>query len=94
MDVWSAIFLFPNDEVQRDNKDDEGDSDREPPVVFTQEVDTSAVDLNNGNGSVVDLDCRDGKKCRNGDNSGTEEVGFDFEFYLTEDPPAVGVVPR
>ena len=63
-------------------------------MVFAREVDTRAVDLNNGNGSVVDLDCRDGKNFRDGDNSGTEEVGFDFEFHLTEDPPAVGVVPR
>ena len=90
----SFFFLFPNDEIQRDNKDDEGDSNREPPVVFSREVDTRAVDFNNGDGSVVDLDCRDSKKCRNGDDSGTEEVGLDFEFHLTEDPPAVGVVPR
>ncbi len=55
-------FLFPNNEVQRDNKDDEGDSDQEPPVEFTQEVDTSAVNLNDGDGSVENLDCRDGKK--------------------------------
>jgi hypothetical protein len=67
-------FLFPNDEVQRDNKDDEGDSDWEPPVVFAREVNTRAVNLNNGNGSVVDLDCCDGKKCRDSDDSGTEEV--------------------
>ena len=88
------FLLFPIDEVQRDNKNDEGDSDQEPPVVFTQEVDTRAVNLNDGNVSVVNLDYRDGKKCCAGDNSGTEEVGFNFEFHLTEDPPAVGVVPR
>ena len=60
-------------------------------MVFTREVDTRAVDFNNGDGSIVDLDCRDGKKCRDGDN--TEDVGFNFEFHLTEDPPAVGMVP-
>ena len=59
-------------------------------MVFAREVDTRAVDFNNGDGSVVDLDCRDGKKCHDGDDSGTEEVGFDFEFYLTEDPPGRG----
>ena len=66
------FLLFPNDEVQQDNKDDEGDSDWEPPVVFTRDVDTRAVNLNDGNGSVVNLDCCDGKKCRDGDDSGTE----------------------
>ncbi len=83
-------FLFTNDEVQQDNKDDEGDSDREPPVVFTREVDTRAVNLNDGDGSVVNLDCRNGKKCCDGDDSGTEEVGFDFEFHLAENPPGRG----
>jgi hypothetical protein len=73
-------FLFPNDEVQRDKKDDEGDSDWEPPVVFTREVDTRAVNLNDGNVSVVNLDYRDGKKCCAGDNSGTEEVGLISNF--------------
>ncbi len=63
-------------------------------MVFTREVNTRAVDLKNNDGSVVDLDCRDGKKCRDGDKSGTAEVGFDFKFHLTEDPPAVIVVPR
>ena len=59
-------------------------------MVFTREVDTRAVNLNDGDGSVVNLDCRDGKKCRDGDDSGTEEVGFDFEFHLTEDSPGRG----
>jgi hypothetical protein len=83
-------FLFPNDEVQQDDKDDEGDNNREPPVVFTREVDTRAVNLNDGDGSFVNLDCCDGKKWCDGDNSGTEEVGFDFKFHLTEDPPGRG----
>ena len=87
-------WLFPNDVVQRDDKDDEGDGDREPPVVFAREVDTRAVDFDNGDGSIVDLDRPDGKKCHNGDNSSTEDVGLNFEFHLTEDPSAVGVVPR
>jgi hypothetical protein len=87
-------WLFPNDVVQRDYKDDEGDGNWEPPVVFTREVDTRAADLDNGNGSIVDLDRCDGKKCCNGDDSSTEDVGFNFEFNLTEDPPSVGVVPR
>jgi hypothetical protein len=78
--VGHSYFLFPNDEVQQDNKDDEGDSNREPPMVFAREDDTRAVDLNYGDGSVVDLDCRDGKKCRDCDNSGTEEVGFVTNF--------------
>ena len=43
-----------------------------------------------GYGSVVNLDCRDGKKCRDGDNSGTEEVGFDFEFHFIVDSPGLG----
>ncbi len=51
---WS--WLFPNDVVQRDDKDDEGDGDWEPTVIFAREVDTRAVDFDNGNGSVVDLD--------------------------------------
>ena len=62
-------------------------------MVFAREVDMRAIDFDNGDGSVVDLDCRDGKQCRDGDDSGTEEVGFNFEFHLTEDPLAVGVVP-
>jgi hypothetical protein len=33
----------------------------------------------------VNLNCCDGKKCRDRDDSGTEEVGFDFKFHLTED---------
>ncbi len=56
------FLLFPNDEVQRNNIDDEGDSDREPPLVFTREVDLRAVNLDDGNGSVVNLNRRDGKK--------------------------------
>jgi hypothetical protein len=63
-------------------------------VVFAREVDTRAVDFDNGVGSVVDLDRHDGNECRNGDDSGTEEVGFNFEFHLTEDPLAMGVMPR
>ena len=87
-------WLFPNDVIQQDYKDDEGDGNWEPPMVIAREVDTRAVDFDNGDGSIVDLDRRDGKKCRDGDNSSTEDVGFNFEFHLTEDPPAVGVVPR
>jgi len=30
------------------------------------------------------------KKCRDGDNSGTEEVGFDFEFHFIVDSPGLG----
>ncbi len=89
---WSC--LFPNDEVQQDDKDDEGDGDREPPVIFAREVDTRSVNFDNGNGSIVDLDHCDGKKCRDGDDSSTEDIGLNFEFHLKEDPPAVGVVPR
>jgi hypothetical protein len=84
------FLLFPNDEVQQDNKNDEGDSDWDPPVVFTREVDTRAVNLNDGDGSVVNLDRHDGKKCRDSDDSGTKKVGFDFEFHLTEDTPGRG----
>ena len=36
---------------------------------------------------IVNLDCRDGKKCRNSDDSGTDEVGFDFKFHS---PPGRG----
>ena len=62
LDSWPVIvILFSNDVVQRDYKDDEGDGNREPPVVFAREVDTRAVDFNNGEGSIVDLDRRDGK---------------------------------
>jgi hypothetical protein len=35
---WSC--LFPHNVVQQDYKDDEGDGDQEPPVVFAREVDT------------------------------------------------------
>ncbi len=79
--------------VQRDDKDDDSDDDREPPVIFAREVDTRAVDFDNGDGSIIDLDRRDGKKRRNGDDSSTEDVGLNFEFHLREDPPAVGAVP-
>ncbi len=80
--------------VQQDDKDDDSDNDREPPMIFTREVDTRAIDFDNGDGSIVDLDRRDGTKCRDGDDSSTEDVGLNFEFHLKEDPPAVGVVPR
>ncbi len=63
---------------------------REPLVVFSQKINARGVNLDDGNGSVVNLNRRDGKKCRDGDNSGTEEVGFDFEFHLTEDSPGRG----
>ncbi len=92
--ILGRAWLFPNDVVQRDYKDDECDGNWEPPVVFTREVDMRAVDFDNGNGSIVDLDRRDGKKCRDSDDSSAEDVGFNFEFHLTEDPPAVGVVPQ
>ena len=75
---WSC--LFPNDVVQQDYKDDEGDSDWEPPMVFAREVDTRAVDFDNGDGSIVDLDCCDSKKCCNGDDSSTENVGLISNF--------------
>ena len=84
--VWGRPWrLFPNDEVQWNNKDDEGDSCREPPVVFSRKINARAVNLDDGDGSVVNLNCCDGKKCRDRDDSGTEEVGFDFKFHLTED---------
>jgi hypothetical protein len=63
-------------------------------VIFAREVDTRAVDFDNGNGSIVDLDRRDGKKCRDRDDSSTEDISLNFEFHLKEDPPAMGVVPR
>ena len=59
-------------------------------MVFSREVNLRAINLDDGGGSVVNLNRRDGKKCRDGDNSGTEEVGFDFEFLLTEDSPGRG----
>jgi hypothetical protein len=59
-------------------------------VVFSREVNLRAINLDDGGGSVVNLNRRDGKKCRDGDNSGTEEVGFDFKFHLTEDSPGRG----
>ncbi len=89
---WS--WLFPNDVVQRDDKDDDSYNDWEPPVIFAIEVDARAVDFDNGDGSIVDLDRRDGKKCRDGEDSSTDDVGLNFQFYLKEDPPAVGVAPR
>ena len=73
-------WLFPNDVVQRDDKDDEGDGDQEPPVVYAREVDTRAVDFDNGDGSIVDLDHCDGKKCRGGDNGSTEDVSLISNF--------------
>jgi hypothetical protein len=95
LDSWSVIvILFSNSVVQQDYKDDEGEGTREPPMVFAREVDMRAVDFDNDDGSIVDLDRHDGKKCRDGDDSSTEDVGFNFKFHLTEDPPAVGVVPR
>ncbi len=63
-------------------------------MIFAREVDTRAVDFDNGDGSIVDLDRRDGKKCHDGDDSSTEDVGLNFEFHLKEDPPAVDAVPR
>jgi len=80
-------WLFPNDVVQRDDKDDEGDGGQESPVVFAREVDTRAVNFDNGDGSIVDLDCHYGKKCRNGEDSSTEDVGFIFEFHLDRRSP-------
>jgi hypothetical protein len=47
--------------VQQDDKDDDSDDDWEPPVIFAREVDTRAVDFDNGDGSIIDLDCCDGK---------------------------------
>ena len=63
-------------------------------MVFAKEVDMRAIDFDNGDGSIVDLDRCNGEKCRGGDNSSTEDVCFNFEFHLTEDPPAVGMVHR
>ena len=40
-------WLFPNNVVQQDDKDDEGDGDWEPPMVFARCVDTRAVDVDN-----------------------------------------------
>ncbi len=62
-------------------------------MVFPRKINARAVNLDDGDGSVVNLNCRDGKKCRDGDNSGTEEVGFDFEFHLIEDSPGLGRDP-
>ncbi len=59
-------------------------------MVFSRKITARAVNLDDGNGSVVNLNRRDGKKCRDGDDSSTEEVGFDFEFHLTEDSPGRG----
>ena len=59
-------------------------------MVFAREVDTRAVDFDNGDGSIVDLDRCNGKKCRSGDDNSTEDVGLDFEFHLKEDPPGRG----
>ncbi len=80
--------------VQRDDKDDDSYDDREQPVIFAREVDMRAIDFDNGDGSIVDLDRRDGKKCRDGDDSSTEDVSHNFKFHLKEDSPAVGVAPR
>ena len=59
-------------------------------MVFSRKINARAVNLDDGDGSVVNLDCRDGKKCRDGNNSGTEEVGFDFEFHFIVDSPGLG----
>ncbi len=63
-------------------------------MIFAREVDARAVDFDNGNGSIVDLNRCDGKKCCGGCNGSTEEVSFNFEFHLKEAPPAAGMVPR
>ena len=54
-------------------------------MVFSRKINARAVDLDDGYGSVVNLNCRDGKKCRDSDDSGTKEVCFDFKSHLTED---------
>jgi hypothetical protein len=59
-------------------------------MVFSQKINARAVNLDDGDGSVVNLNRRDGNKCRDGYDSGTEEVGFDFEFHFTEDSPGRG----
>jgi hypothetical protein len=61
-------------------------------VIFAREVDTRAVDFNNGDVSVVNLDCRDGRKCCDGRDCSTEDLSFDFEFHLNDVPPVVGIV--
>ena len=66
-------WLFPNDVVQRDYKNDKGDGNQEPPVVFAREVNTRAVEFDNGDGSIVDTDRCNGKKCRNGDDRGQKK---------------------
>ena len=48
-------------------------------MIFAREVDTRAVDFNNGDVSVVNLDCRDGRKCCDGRDCSTEDLSFDFE---------------
>ena len=63
-------------------------------MIFSREVDTRAIDFDNGNVTIVDLDCCDGKKCRDGYNGSAEDVGFNFEFHLKEAPPALGMVPQ
>ena len=62
-------------------------------MIFAREVDRRTVDFDTVDGSIVDLDHCDGEKCRNGDDSSTEDVGFNFKFHWKEDPPAVGMVP-
>ena len=59
-------------------------------MVFSRKINARAVNLDDGDGSVVNLNRRDGKKCRDSEDSGTEEVCFDFEFHLTEDSPGRG----
>ena len=59
-------------------------------MVFSRKVNSRPINLDDGNGSVVNMNRRDGKKCRDSDDSGTEEVCFDFEFHLTEDSPGRG----
>ena len=49
-------------------------------MIFAREVDTRAVDFDNGDGSIVDLDHCDGKKCRGGDNGSTEDVSLISNF--------------
>ena len=59
-------------------------------MVFPQKVNARAVKLDDGDGNVVNLNRRDGKKCRDGEDSGTEEVSLDFKFHLTEGSPGRG----
>lgn len=56
-------------------------------MVFSRKINARTVNFDDGDDSIVNLDCRDGKKCRNSDDSGTDEVGFDFKFHS---PPGRG----